>query len=158
MRNLHLTFAFLLICLGLAECTTLRRPGDKALKDAIKCFRTTLNAFEEVTKFKDENQIVKAIHFALLQVAIQKFRLNNEIMADKLEDSVATIKFLGDLHKVFDEIGHGTCSRQEFNFKTCFDVDGPRSKELKKMGKNGDPCPSLDFLFSCTNKYYTEQE
>ena len=116
----------------MAECTTLRRPGDKALKDAIKCFRTTLNAFEggncsrqratellqEVTKFKDEvialtvdndinavipksfqimdkldkchkertqfngpgepkleNQIVKAIHFALLQVAIQKFRL-----------------------------------------------------------------------------------
>ena len=46
--------AFFLVCLGLAECTTLRRPGDKALKDAIKCFRTTLNAFEEVTKFKDE--------------------------------------------------------------------------------------------------------
>ena len=31
--------------------------------------------------------------------------------------------------------------QKEFNFKTCFDVDGPRSKELKKMGKNGDPCP-----------------
>ena len=123
--------AFFLVCLGLAECTTLRRPGDKALKDAIKCFRTTLNAFEEVTKFKDEvietnlaltvdndinavipksfqimdkldkchkertqfngpgepkleNQIVKAIHFALLQVSIQKFRLNIEIMADEL--------------------------------------------------------------------------
>ena len=28
--------------------------------------------------------------------------------------------------------------QKEFNFKTCFDVDGPRSKELKKMGKNGD--------------------
>ena len=25
--------AFLLVCLGLAECTTLRRPGNKALKD-----------------------------------------------------------------------------------------------------------------------------
>ena len=38
--------AFLLLCLGLAECASLRRPVDKALKDAIKCFQTTLDAFE----------------------------------------------------------------------------------------------------------------
>ena len=60
--------ALLLFCLGLAGCTSLRRPVDKALKDAIKCFQTTLEAFErgscssqkakellqEVTLFKDE--------------------------------------------------------------------------------------------------------
>ena len=96
---------------------------------------------------KLENQIVKAIHFALLQVAIQKFRLDNEIMADKLEDSVATIKFLGDLHKVFDEIGHGTCSRQEFNFKTCFDVDVQDQKNSRKWARMGIHVLVLTFFF-----------
>ena len=130
--------AFFLVCLGLAECTTLRRPGDKALKDVFvqrwggNCSRQrATELLQEVTKFKDEvietnlaltvdndinavipksfqimdkldkchkeitqfngpgepkleNQIVKAIHFALLQVSIQKFRLNIEIMADEL--------------------------------------------------------------------------
>ena len=180
---------------------------NKALKDGIKCFQTTLKAFErgscssqretellqEVTKFKDEsltvnyfldvineswqimdkldkchkkrtqpcpfgpcleNQKVKAIHFALLKVAIEKVRLDNEIMADKFEDSVIELKLLD----INNEIGCVTCSRKECNRLRCFDVYGPRSKELKRMGKDGDPCPSLDFLFSCYEKCYTEQE
>ena len=37
-----------------------------------------------------ENQKVKAIHFALLKVAIEKVRFDNEIMADKFEDTVTS--------------------------------------------------------------------
>ena len=132
-------------------------PGSFQIMDKLdKCHkeRTQLNGPGEP---KLENQKVKTIHFALLEVVIQKVRLDNNTMADELEDSVTLLK-VTDYYLKVDAIGYGTCSRQEFDRLNCFDVDGPKSKELKQMGKNGDPCPSLDFLFSCPDKCYTEQE
>ena len=119
--------------------------------------RTQLNGPGEP---KLENQKVKAIQYALLEVAIQKVRLDNQILADELEFSVTELKDKDIFIDVVDEIGYGTCSRQEFfnTIQNCIDYGGPKSKELKRMGKNGDPCPSLDFIFSCTDKCYTEQE
>ena len=206
--NLQMSFQFKMLQKyktneGLMKPQVNIRNRNKALKDGMKCFQTTLKAFErgscssqrktellqEVTKLKDENiesnlilntnyfldvinkswqimdkldkchkkrsqpgpfgpnlenQTVKAIHFALLIVAIENIRLVNEIMADKFEDTLTSLK----ASDVFGEIRYGTCSRQESYGLGCFDVYGPRSKELKQMGRDGDPCPSLDFLFS----------
>ena len=103
-------------------------PGSFQIMDKLdKCHkeRTQLNEHGEP---KLDNQKVKTIHFALLEVVIQKVRLDNNTMADELEDSVTLLKVTDYYLKVFDAIGYGTCSRQEFDRLNCFDVDGPKSK------------------------------
>lgn len=54
--------------------------------------------------------------------------------------------------------GDSTCSDQVFlRWLNCFTFNGPKTQELKKMSKNGDPCPRIDVLNSCIGNCYTEQ-
>ena len=60
--------------------------------------------------------------------------------------------------KIVLESGDSTCSDQVFlRWINCFKFNGPKIQELKKMSKNGDPCPRIDVLNSCIGNCYTEQ-
>ena len=60
--------------------------------------------------------------------------------------------------KIVLESGDSTCSDRVFlRWINCFTFNGPKTQELKKMSKYGDPCPRIDFLNSCIGNCYTEQ-
>ena len=60
--------------------------------------------------------------------------------------------------KIVDESGSSSCSDQVFlRWTDCFSYIGPKTQELKKMSKYGDPCPRIDVLNSCIGNCYTEQ-
>ena len=60
--------------------------------------------------------------------------------------------------KIVLESGDSTCSDRVFlRWINCFTFNGPKTQELKKMSKNGDPCPRIDVLNSCIGNCYTEQ-
>jgi len=60
--------------------------------------------------------------------------------------------------KVLLSSGDSTCSDGAFlRWLDCFKFNGPKTQELKKMSKNGDPCPRIDVLNSCIGNCYTEQ-
>ena len=60
--------------------------------------------------------------------------------------------------KIVLESGDSTCSDRVFlRWINCFTFNGPKTQELKKMSKNGDPCSRIDVLNSCIGNCYTEQ-
>jgi len=59
--------------------------------------------------------------------------------------------------KVLLSSGDSTCSDRASLWLDCIKFNDPKTQELKKMSKNGDPCPRLDFLNSCIGNCYTEQ-
>jgi len=60
--------------------------------------------------------------------------------------------------KIVLESGDSTCSDRVFlRWINCFTFNGPKTQELKKMSKYGDPCPRIDVLNSCIGNCYTEQ-
>ena len=60
--------------------------------------------------------------------------------------------------KIVLESGDSTCSDRVFlRWINCFTFNGPKTQELKKMSKNGDPCPRIDVLNSCIGNCYTKQ-
>jgi len=60
--------------------------------------------------------------------------------------------------KIVLESGDSTCSDRVFlRWINCFTFNGPKTQELKKISKNGDPCPRIDVLNSCIGNCYTEQ-
>ena len=60
--------------------------------------------------------------------------------------------------KLLLESGDSTCSDRVFlRWINCFKFNGPKTQELKKMSKYGDPCPRIDVLNSCIGNCYTEQ-
>jgi len=60
--------------------------------------------------------------------------------------------------KILLESGDSTCSDRVFlRWINCFKFNGPKTQELKKMSKNGDPCPRINILNSCIGNCYTEQ-
>ena len=60
--------------------------------------------------------------------------------------------------KIVLESGDSTCSDRVFlRWINCFTFNGPKTQELKKMSKNGDPCSRIGVLNSCIGNCYTEQ-
>ena len=60
--------------------------------------------------------------------------------------------------KLLLESGDSTCSDRVFlRWIDCFKFNSPKTQELKKMSKYGDPCPRIDILNSCIGNCYTER-
>ena len=60
--------------------------------------------------------------------------------------------------KVLFSSGDSTCSDRAFlRWLNCFSHNSPKTQELKKMSKYGNPCPRIDVLNSCIGNCYTEQ-
>jgi len=65
-------------------------------------------------------------------------------------------------HARYDKLlfssGDSTCSDRVFlRWIDCFKFNGPKTQEIKKMSKNGDPCSRIKVLNSCIGNCYNKQ-